>query len=546
MRPLITRLLAPLIVAVSLAACQTGQGDDGDVVIHVDDHLVTVATFDELAAHLAATTPLASAGPAALRQHVLGVLLAREVLLLEAEATGLLQSPAMASALRQRERELVADLLYRREITDLAVPTADQLDSLYAAWGSGEAVRASHILLLTEAEATSVLGELADGTPFAELARTRSQHAMSAHAGGDMGFLQRGDLLPEMRDPVWSAEPGQVLPAPVHTRMGYHVVKVAEHRHRTFEEMRAELTGEMGRLLRRQQERQLGEQLRVTYGFVWRSRIAAGVIDGELTADGATDTLIAHWDGGTLTVSEYVQHARQHGRRETQVDAAEARQLGEAASLRGLLYTLGIERGATREPEVSHPLRQKGVELAGDALFAQVARNVVVSDSALQRAFEANRSNYRRPPYLRVREILVDDRALADSLAALIRSGADMAELATRYSERVWARPKGGDLGDITEGVPAYAKMARVARDVPVGQLIGPIPSHGGFSMLRVTSRREGEEPTFEASRAAVAQDLRNRAMDAYIDSLRDKHADRIQLYDGALQRTLAGGGTAR
>ena len=536
---LTTRLLASLTAVVALSGCQGNRGD-GDVVIRVDDYVVTVGAFDELASHLSATTTLPSGGDS-LRQHVLGVLLAREVLLLEAEATGLLQSPAVAPALRQRGRELVTDLLLEREVVDRAVPTEEQLDSLYTAWGSGEAVRARHILLSTEEEAGAVLDELASGRPFEELARTRSAHVLSARVGGAMGDLRREQLLPEMRDPVWSAEPGQVLPRPIHTRMGFHVVKVVEHRHRGLREMSAELTGEMGRDLRRRRERELGDQLRTRYGCQWRPVIAAAVIERRLTADVASDTVIAQWDNGALTVGEFVQYVRQRGRRETEIDTAEARQLGEAASLRGLLWTLGRERGVVDEPEPSRALRLARAELAGEVLFAQVADGVDVSAPALRRALEANRANYRRPPILRVREILVDDRQLADSLAALIRAGADMAELASRYSERVWARPKGGDIGEITEGAPAYAKMARVARNTPPGQLIGPIPSHGGFSIFRVASRREGEEVTFEDARAAVAQDLRNRAMDTFIDSLRGKYGDRIQVYEGALQRALGG-----
>jgi len=530
------RSLAALTAMVALSGC-LGNREDGEVVIRVDDHVVTVAAFEELASHLAATTTLPPDGDSR-RQYVLDVLLAREALLLEAEATGLLQSPAAAMALGQRERELVTDLLYEREVEDRAVPTQEQLDSLYVAWGSGEAVRARHILLAGEEEAEAVLEELAGGASFEELARTRSVHAMSARVGGAMGDLRREQLLPEMRDPVWSAEAGQVLPL-IRTRMGFHVVKLVEHRHRSLQEMGAELRGEMGRDLRRRREREFGGQLRTRYGCQWRPAIAAAVIERRLTAEVASDTAIAQWEGGALSVGEFVQYVRKHGHRETEIDTSEARELGEAASLRGLLWTLGQERRVADETEPSRTLRLARAELVGEVLFAQVAAGVDVSAPARRRAFEAHRANYRLPPTLRVREILVDGRQLADSLAALIRAGADMAELASRYSERLWARPKGGDIGEISEGAPAYAKMARVARNVPPGQLIGPISSHGGFSILRVTSRREGEQGTFEEAGAVVAEDLRNRAMDAFIDSLRGRYADRIQVYEEALQQTL-------
>jgi peptidyl-prolyl cis-trans isomerase C len=186
-------------------------------------------------------------------------------------------------------------------------------------------------------------------------------------------------------------------------------------------------------------------------------------------------------------------------------------------------------------------MRQARLELAAGALYQKVAAAVDVSPLALRQAYDADPGRFRRPPVLRVQEILADDLDLADSLATLIRGGADMAALASRYTRRVWAAPKGGDLGDIAEGMPAYSRMAAVLRDAPVGQLVGPIPSHGGYSVLRVTSRQEQEVVPFEDARPMVAGFLRDRAMDAYIDSLQEAHADRIEVDERALGRTLGG-----
>ena len=50
-----------------------------------------------------------------------------------------------------------------------------------------------------------------------------------------------------------------------------------------------------------------------------------------------------------------------------------------------------------------------------------------------------------------------------------------MAELATRFTRRVWAAPKGGDLGEITEGMPALdeVRMKQIMR-ASDSVLIGP------------------------------------------------------------------------
>lgn len=538
-----SRALLAIATAGALTFCQdTDPTTASPTVISVKDHRVTVEEFDALAVRLSGEVALPVGDRDEARQRVLDVFLAREALLLEGEARQLTSSPDLAAALEARERELVADYLYEREVTEYTEPTPEHLDSLYATAGEGEAVRARHILCATEEEAQATLRDLLGGADFAELAKARSQHAMSAPMGGDMGFLRREYLLPEMQDPVWQAPVGELLEAPIKTRMGYHVVEITEHRHRTFDEMRAELAGEARNALRHAREDEIGAQLRDRYRFAWHPEVAAGVIAARLTASAGADSAIATWDGGFLTVAKFIQYSRGRGRRETVIDTAEARQLGEAGALRPLLWQMGLEAGLSKTaPEIRLPLRRTRAEMMGEALFREVARRVDVTPTALRQAFESNRRNYRRPPLLHIREILLDDRQLADSLAALVRGGANMADLATRYSRRVWAAPKGGDLGEITEGMPAYSKMARVARKAPVGQVIGPVPSHGGYSIIEVLGRKEGAETPFEESRMAVVQDLRNRAMDAFIDSLKAVYRGDIEIHEAALQLTLEG-----
>ena len=41
-----------------------------------------------------------------------------------------------------------------------------------------------------------------------------------------MGYMRTVDILPELRDEVMAASPGEVLPEPIRTRMGVHVVRV--------------------------------------------------------------------------------------------------------------------------------------------------------------------------------------------------------------------------------------------------------------------------------------------------------------------------------
>jgi peptidyl-prolyl cis-trans isomerase C len=512
-----------------------------DVVLRVGQHETTVADFDEFAEKLSGEMALLGEGREAARQQVLNTLLARELLLLEGEARDLHRSEQISQTLNDLEQQLTVDALYKSEVTDRTAPSYQQLDSLYSARAHGDAVRASHILCASREDARDILDSLAAGEAFANLARRHSTHSLSATAGGDMGWVRREQLLPEFRGPVWSALPGTVLPDPIRTHMGYHVIRVTDHRQRTRTEMDAELRGEVRRELRRGRESELSAQLRTRYGYSWSAATAAALRAGTISHATAPDSALARWSNGRLTVQQFVQHARKHGLRETEMDTVVARDLGDRAALRGLLWTLAQERGLPGSgPQVTRAVRQRKQQLLADALFSQVAQSVDVSEPALRSAFGEAPNLYRRPPNMRVQEILVDERHLADSLAALVRGGADMAALADAHTQRVWARSKGGDIGVINEANPAYAKLARVARHAPLGQILGPVPSHGGYSVLRVTERTEAAPASFTEAQGAVAQHLRNTAMDALLDSLQARYDDDIHVDQEVLQTTLS------
>ena len=99
--------------------------------------------------------------------------------------------------------------------------------------------RASHILLrtqdaeneedvaLTEQTANNLLQNLRGGTPFEDLARATSQDTVSAANGGDLGFFERGDMVPEFDEAAFNTPVGEISEV-IQTQFGFHIIKVSE------------------------------------------------------------------------------------------------------------------------------------------------------------------------------------------------------------------------------------------------------------------------------------------------------------------------------
>lgn len=99
-----------------------------------------------------------------------------------------------------------------------------------AQYDRSEQVRVRHILLETEPEARFVLARLNRGERFQDLARQLSKDPGSKEQGGDLGFVSKGQLVPEFEQAAFALQrPGQISPV-VKTDYGYHIIQFIERR----------------------------------------------------------------------------------------------------------------------------------------------------------------------------------------------------------------------------------------------------------------------------------------------------------------------------
>lgn len=72
---------------------------------------------------------------------------------------------------------------------------------------------------------------IVNGADFEELARAHSTDTVSAAEGGDLGWINPGDLVPEFEQVMNSLEPGEVS-RPFKSDFGWHIVQVLDRRER--------------------------------------------------------------------------------------------------------------------------------------------------------------------------------------------------------------------------------------------------------------------------------------------------------------------------
>ena len=124
----------------------------------------------------------------------------------------------------------------------------------------GDEIRASHILVETEAQAKEIIAELAGGADFFELAKAKSI-GPSADKGGDLGFFDRDGMVAEFSDAAFALEVDETTQTPVRTQYGWHVIRVIERR-KARPPMFAEVEGEVRNKLTRDLGAEIMKSLR--------------------------------------------------------------------------------------------------------------------------------------------------------------------------------------------------------------------------------------------------------------------------------------------
>jgi parvulin-like peptidyl-prolyl isomerase len=140
----------------------------------------------------------------------------------------------------ERRRDLLIAKLIDADVTPRIAVGDEAVRAFYEQhpdqFAETEAVRASHILIETESDAApaerddararaeAIRSEAAAaGADFAALAREHSDDSATAPAGGDLGFVVRGQTVPPFEEALFALQPGEIGPV-AESRFGFHVI----------------------------------------------------------------------------------------------------------------------------------------------------------------------------------------------------------------------------------------------------------------------------------------------------------------------------------
>lgn len=195
--------------------------------------------------------------------------------------------------------------------------------------------------------------------------------------------------------------------------------------------------------------------------------------------------------------------------------------------LNGLLKTIineeflafeGYRRELDKSPDVL-----KDMEMWRDAYLAYAVKKLVLDSLKFNRLISAEEllKSYRPMAgdiwEIKIQEILVDDINFADSLLSLIRSGYDMGELARRFSKREFARENDGVIGYVLSN--QLGEIGQIAGTLEIGEVYGPLYTEDGYLIFKLLDKRKPKDTLF-----VVNYDTFSLVLNKLIASLADEY----------------------
>jgi parvulin-like peptidyl-prolyl isomerase len=166
-------------------------------------------------------------------------------------------------------------------------------------------------------------------------------------------------------------------------------------------------------------------------------------------------------------------------------------------------------------------------QLISEELYKKVTGDVEIGDKEVKDYYDSNKSIYVQKESRDVRHILVTSKARADQLYAELKTGADFAKLAKKWSKDPGSAQNGGRL-TITRG-QTVKEFDKTAFSLKKGQLSPPVHTQYGYHIIQALSgiRPAKTKPLAEV-KASIKQQLEQQKkqdeMQKWVDDVKKKY----------------------
>lgn len=201
------------------------------ILASIDGQTITLGEFNQLWEQIPENYK-----PQLTKSKVLDQMISEKLLIQEAKNIGLEKDKDVFEQIKKITEQILVQAFLQKEILDKVQVNDEEIEEYYKEnqdkFTEKEQVHLFNILVETEEKAQEILKELKTGKDFTEVAKENSI-GPSASQGGDLGYLSKGTIIPEIEEAVFALEVEE-LSQVVKTDFGFHVLKITDKKPETI------------------------------------------------------------------------------------------------------------------------------------------------------------------------------------------------------------------------------------------------------------------------------------------------------------------------
>ncbi len=340
------------------------------------------------------------------------------------------------------------------------------------------------------------------GANFEELAKEYSQDDTTKAKGGDLGWIQRGQTVPEFEQAAFALKKGEISDL-VKTMFGFHIIKLMdreEARTKTFDEVRASIVPIIASQMAQEQAAEITD------------RIAAAVRESSRTS---IEAIAKKFNLQVGTVPP--------------VAAADPLgPLGTSSELRDYVFSAQIGEDST-------PIRVDRGTVIASVTQIQPARPATLAD--VRAKVEADYRNEESTTLAKQR---------AEELYKRVQGGETLAAAAKALDFEVQTSEFLSQNDTLASLVPMHRLAA--AFNLPIGQTSPPLDQASNWFVYEVAERQEPNPEDLAKQKADIERQLtlakQQMAFDAFQESLRQQlsREGKLRINDQVVKRLSTAG----
>ncbi len=508
---------------------------DDLVLAQIKDQPIAVSEFRAYAANIPKAYQMGKTGVAADR-ILLNGLIDKKLLLAEAERAGIGDEREFKHKLEQFAADQTVRLYRSSEIDRRISIVKEELMQYYRDSHRDRALRYAGILVAARDEALDLLDELEAGADFGQLARKHSLYEATRDQGGDVEkYYTIDDVAPPLRR-IFSMQGGEISePLPWGDPQRYVIVKILDDAPVTFREVARFVREEVFAQKRLQRAQVLRDSLagkyapQIHYDKLDHVLMRLALSPAERMAlPGEGEEVLCRYNGGAITIDDLVLSIpeKEEGySRDYELNWI-VDYIQDSAIPNRMFLEEARGKGLDKHQMILSAVANKRSEMLVSALRKREVEERLppITDEEARAFYDQNPEKFQGFENIVMTEILVAFKEQALSLKAELVGGADAVQLASDYTIRKERAHHEGRL--VLSPVGLYQDLYKVAKDLQVGDVGGPVKVRGGYSVFKVAEKQPAPKKPYHifSQRRARAYVKIARSQNAYVEYMRGLH----------------------